>query len=153
MKHYIGIDPATKCGWAVMNEKGELIASGTWNLAPRRHESSAMRWVKFRKSFDELVQTYSPAAVAYEEVARHAGTNAAHVYGGLVAIMQAYMEEAKINFAGIPVGTVKKHATGKGNAKKEAMMAAFAEKFGRDAKDDNEADAAFIVDSYIEQFV
>ena len=40
----------------------------------------------------------------------------------------------------MPVGTIKKHATGRGNARKDAMLAA-ARARGHSPADDNEADA------------
>jgi Holliday junction resolvasome RuvABC endonuclease subunit len=40
----------------------------------------------------------------------------------------------------VPVGTIKKHATGKGNAPKQAMIDAGRAR-GFDPADDNEADA------------
>jgi len=44
----------------------------------------------------------------------------------------------------VPVGTIKRHATGKGNADKAAMMAA-ARARGFSPADDNEADAIAIL--------
>ena len=47
-------------------------------------------------------------------------------------------------YEGVPVGTIKRHATGKGNADKEAMIAA-ARARGFNPADDNEADAIAIL--------
>ncbi len=44
----------------------------------------------------------------------------------------------------MPVGTIKKHATGKGNAGKEDMIAS-AQARGHNPTDDNEADAIALV--------
>ena len=89
------------------------------------------------------------AAIHYEEVRPHAGTDAAHVYGGLLATLTAWAEQRAIPYQGAPVGTVKKHATGKGNAGKPAMIAA-ARARGFDPTDDNEADALAILHWAIE---
>lgn len=136
----LGIDPGTKCGWALLRD-GERVASGVWDLKSKRHEGGGMRFLRARTYMSEALQGVD--AVAYEEVARHAGTAAAHVYGGLVAVLQAECEQAGIPYRGIPVGTVKKRATGKGNAGKPAMVAAAVEQWGAVA-DDNEADALWI---------
>ena len=45
-----------------------------------------------------------------------------------------------VPYQGVPVGTIKRHATGKGNAPKVAMIAA-ARGRGYSPADDNEADA------------
>ena len=75
---------------------------------------------------------------------RHVGTDAAHVYGGLLATLTAWAETAGVAYQGVPVGTIKRHATGKGNANKDAMMAA-ARARGFSPADDNEADAIAIL--------
>ena len=49
----------------------------------------------------------------------------------------------------MPVGTIKKHATGKGNAGKDEMIIA-AKSRGHDPKDDNEADALALLHWAIE---
>lgn len=144
----IGIDPGTKCGWALMRDDGTLIASGVWDLSPRRHESGGWRYVKVRQNLHELVyhgcENHS-TRVHYEEVRRHAGTDAAHIYGGIVATIQAFCVEREIDYCGVPVGTVKKLATGKGNADKSAMLAAANARWpNMPTTDDNEADARFI---------
>jgi Holliday junction resolvasome RuvABC endonuclease subunit len=84
-------------------------------------------------------------AVYIEEVRRHAGTSAAHVYGGILATVQKRCEAQCIPYASIPVGTIKKAATGKGNANKTAMIAAAREKWSSvEIEDDNHADALWI---------
>ncbi len=80
----------------------------------------------------------------FEEVRRHVGTDAAHVYGGLLATLTSWAETAGVAYQGVPVGTIKRHATGKGNANKDAMMAA-ARARGFSPADDNEADAIAIL--------
>jgi Holliday junction resolvasome RuvABC endonuclease subunit len=73
-------------------------------------------------------------------VHRHLGVDAAHADGGLLAQLTAWCEHYAIPYQGVPVGTIKKHATGRGNANKAAMVAAMWAK-GYPVTDDNEADA------------
>ena len=84
------------------------------------------------------------AAIWFEEVRRHAGTDAAHVYGGLMATLTAWAEMRGVPYEGVPVGTIKRFATGKGNANKEAMIASVRAR-GFSPADDNEADAIAIL--------
>ena len=51
---------------------------------------------------------------------------------------------------GVPVGTIKKHATGKGNAGKEAMIEAM-QLLGHPVTDDNEADALALLHWALDQ--
>jgi Holliday junction resolvasome RuvABC endonuclease subunit len=61
--------------------------------------------------------------------------------------VSSWCEERKIPYEGIPVATIKKHATGKGNAKKDAMMEAARARWPSVAlEDDNHADALWIGD-------
>ena len=100
-----------------------------------------MRYLKFRAWLAEMLRNAGEIhAVYFEEVRRHAGTDAAHIYGGFLAILTAFCESHNIPYSGIPVGTIKKAATGKGNASKDDMIAA-ARREGHNPGDDNEADA------------
>jgi hypothetical protein len=60
--------------------------------------------------------------VFFEEVRRHMGVDAAHAYGGFMAHLTAWCEQQNIAYEGVPVGTIKRHATGKGNANKSMMI-------------------------------
>jgi Holliday junction resolvasome RuvABC endonuclease subunit len=83
--------------------------------------------------------------VVFEEVRRHAGVDAAHAYGGFMAHLTAWCEHHQIPYQGVPVGSIKKHATGKGNAGKAEMIAA-AKARGITPVDDNHADALALLD-------
>ena len=61
-----------------------------------------------------------------------------------MATLTAWAELRGVPYQGVPVGTIKIHATGKGNAPKEAMTAA-ARARGFHPADDNEADAIAIL--------
>ena len=115
---------APRPGWALRAPDG-LITSGTVSFRPSRYDGGGMRYLRFTNWLTELDQLSGPiAAIWYEEVRRHVGTDAAHVYGGLMATLTAWAELRGVPYQGVPVGTIKIHATGKGNAAKEAMIAA-----------------------------
>lgn len=63
--------------------------------------------------------------------------------------LTAWCEQHNIPYQGVPVGTIKKNATGKGNAGKQEMIAA-AIKRGHAPGDDNEADALALLHWAIE---
>ena len=100
-----------------------------------------MRYLRFKRWLSEIKATLGDVNVIYfEEGRRHSSTDAAHVYGGLMATLTSWCEMQNIAYSGIPVGTIKKHATGKGNAGKPEMLAAM-QALGHPVTDDNEADA------------
>lgn len=145
----LALDLGTKTGFAFFSPPHAVI-SGTWNLAPTRHESEGMRYVKFMRKLKEMHAAAAIDEVAYESVERHAGTVAAHVYGGLMAFVKAFCIENKIEYRGVSVGTIKKSFTGKGNADKTAMMAEAARR-GYTVGDSNEADALALLDYVLKE--
>ena len=113
----LALDLGTTTGWA-MNTGGRY-QWGSLDLKGGRYDGGGMRFVRFKNHLAEL--TKGVEMVVFEEVRRHLGTDAAHVYGGMLATLTAFCESRgePIPYQGVPVGTIKKHATGKGNAKKE----------------------------------
>lgn len=119
----LGIDPGTSCGWALWS--GGQYTSGVWNLKPSAKDRPGQRFRRLRERLI-LDPVNCVDAVFYEEVRRHKGTHAAHIYGGIVGCIQAWCEEFSphISYTPVPVGTIKKFATGNGRASKDEMLAA-----------------------------
>ena len=141
----LALDPATSCGFAVLS--GNEIISGTWDLSIRRDESAGMRLLRLKGKLNEI-QKASPLDLLVFEAARNAGPRmqgALVVQSELQGIIKAWGEEHEIPYRGYSPTAVKKHATGKGNANKQAMIDAAKKKFG-EIKDDNQADALWILD-------
>ncbi len=136
----LALDLGTTTGWALRSADG-LITSGALSLRPGRFDGGGMRYLRFANWLAEIDRLSGPmAAIYFEEVRRHAGTDAAHVYGGLMATLTAWAEQHGVPYQGVPVGTIKRHVTAKGNAGKEAVLAAVRAR-GFSPADDNEADA------------
>lgn len=135
----LALDLGSNTGWAL--DRNGVTHSGTVSFKAGRYEGGGMRFLRFQQWLDQMPK---PEVVYFEEVRRHIGTDAAHVYGGLLGVLTAWCEAQGVPYQGVPVATIKKHATGKGNAKKEAMIAAVVAK-GFAVTDDNEADALSIL--------
>lgn len=145
MQTLLALDLGTVTGWALLTEDGHIV-SGRESFKPQRFEGGGMRYLRFRRWLTDLKATQDGlGAVYFEEVRRHAGVDAAHAYGGFLATLTAWCEHHVIPYSGVPVGTIKKHGTGKGNADKAAMLAA-ARAMGHAPADDNEADALVLLD-------
>ncbi len=140
MTAILAIDLGTNLGWAMRLADGATISGGE-NFSPGRFQGGGMRFVRFRRWLDEIP---TPTAAYFEEVRRHTGTDAAHIYGGLLAHLTQWCESKGIPYQGVPVATIKKHATGKGSASKEAMIAA-AQALGFRPGSHDEADALAIL--------
>lgn len=140
----LALDLGTTTGWALRGHDG-LITSGTASFKPGRYDGGGMRYLRFTNWLTELERLSGPiAAIWFEEVRAHRGTDAAHVFGGLMASLTSWAELRGVPYEGVPVGTIKKHLTGHGNANKHAMIDA-ARKHGFSPTDDNEADAIAIL--------
>jgi crossover junction endodeoxyribonuclease RuvC len=144
----LAIDPGTRCGYALRWADGR-IDSGTWELAPRRDEGPGMRLVRLVAHLDKLLRLVAPDLVVVEEVRRHAGTQAAHVYGALVGRVQEECERRRLQYTSVPVADVKRAAVGRGVASKQQVIEAANAKWGLmlTARDENEADARFIAEA------
>jgi hypothetical protein len=136
----LALDLGQRTGWAVRSRAG-AIASGVQEFRPGRFEGGGMIWLRFRGWLQEVDQTSGGVGVVvFEEVRRHLGTTAAHAFGSYLAHLTAWAEANKIPHQGVPVGTIKRHITGKGNADKQAVIEAV-RRLGFSPADDNEADA------------
>lgn len=148
--NFLALDLGTTTGWAVgCSSSKQHCQSGTKNFKPTRYQSHGQRYVEFKKFLTKIHEKYNLSYCYYEEVRKHIGTDAAHIYGGYVATLQAWSIENNIEYAGTPVGTIKKHITGKGNAGKEEVISAVKQKLNIFPKDDNEADAIALCDYHL----
>ena len=144
------LDLGTTLGWALRGDTGRIF-SGTVSFKPRRFEGGGMRYLRFERWLSEILFPLDwMDAVYFEEVRRHLGVDAAHAYGGFLAHLTAWCEHCEIPYQGVPVGTIKQFATGKGNAPKEAMIKAM-QALGHAPTDDNEADALALLHWAINQ--
>jgi hypothetical protein len=140
----LALDLATATGWALRSADGQIL-SGTVSFKPSRYDGGGIRYLRFRAWLDSIAQEAAGIGVVhYEEIRRHLSTDAAHVHGGLLATLTAWCEQNAIPYQGVPVGTVKRFITGKGNADKQAVIAAVRGR-GFNPTDDNEADAIAIL--------
>ena len=143
----LALDPGTITGWAILLLTGAIL-SGTWDFRPRRGDGAGVRFLRLRAKLDEIHRLYALGHVVYELPAGHYKSGAADdVIKGLVAHIQSWCEAACVPYEGFAPSEVKKHATGKGNAPKDAVVAAARARWGNEAiRDSNEGDARWILD-------
>ena len=123
----------------------KVITSGAVSFKPKKYEGAGHRYLQFWEWLEK--NTHGVDYIYFEAVRRHAGTDAAHVYGGLMAFLESFCEEHNIPYAGVGVTEIKKHATGKGNASKDMIIEAMRAKGHTHLtlKDHDEADALAIM--------
>lgn len=142
----LALDLGSSTGWA-LKSPDMPICFGHQRFVPGRFEGGGMRFLKFKNWLTEM-KGPGLGAIYFEEVRRHLGVDAAHCYGGFLAVLTSWCEHHQIPYMGVPVGTIKRHATGKGNADKHAMLLAARAKHSR-VETDDEADAIALLDYVI----
>lgn len=76
---------------------------------------------------------------AFSRAAAHS-----HQLGELGGVVRLALHEAGVPFVAVVPSSLKKYATGKGNANKGEMLAAAIRRLGYEGADDNEADALWL---------
>lgn len=141
----LALDLATRSGWATNINR----TSGVQTFDVRRGESPGMRFLRCRGWLNEMRALLGNIDVIVYEQAHHRGGAATACCVGLVSTVQAVAAEHDIELMAVHTGELKRWATGKGNAGKPAMIEA-ARQRGWSPVDDNEADAALLLEYAIE---
>ncbi|WP_137390854.1 crossover junction endodeoxyribonuclease RuvC [Rhodoligotrophos defluvii] len=138
----LALDLGTLCGWALGVVEGgdRALSYGQWNLKDDRFSGGGMRFVRFRAYLDKMLEGCPIDRVYFEEVRRHRGVDAAHAYGGYLAVLTEWCESNAVPYDSVPVGTWKRWLTGKGNASKQDVIDIL-KIMGHDPKTEDEADA------------
>jgi len=137
----LALDLATHCGYAT--SWGE---SGVWDFSIKKDESKGMRLFKLR-SYLQCVQQAYPLQLLVFEAVRHARFSRSSI---ILAEMQGVIKEFAcyygIEYKGYSPTAIKKHATGRGNADKHAMIRAAKSFFRKGGISSDEADALWLLD-------
>jgi len=173
-KMAVGLDFGNQLGYAYCEYDPENLTEvtpccGIWNLSPGEWDTGATRMVRLR----QFLNIMQPDVIFYEDPrfnppAEMRGMPAAKIIGRAIAggrwliaihaTVVTWAEERGIPAHNFKTAAIKKHATGKGNANKQAMVDAANEKWGfeidLDAEKgaDNEVDAAFALDLGMEVY-
>jgi len=138
----LAIDTGTHCGWASC-VNGQ-VESGVQHFELGRGDSPGVRFMHFRSWLELMMLRISPELVIYERPLLFGGY-ATDLLVGFVTRIQEECARRGIEHQAVQVSTLKKAATGSGRAAKAAMIKAASEYFGREIKDDNEADALMLL--------
>ena len=141
----LGLDMAQKTGWSLWRD-GKYVASGVQDFTKRRGESNGILFLRFRKWLHDFMTEHGPFLALVYERAHMRGGPATEIGVGLQTHAQSTAEELGVLSVGVPTGTLKRFATGAGNAGKPEMIAAAAVITGGNPATltDDEADAVFV---------
>lgn len=168
----LALDLATKTGWALWD--GARMESGVQDFTKQRGESNGMLFLKFNRWLhcigcynQGLTSITANVDLVVFEQAHHRGGAATEIAVGLMTRVLEFCARYGIEHSSVHSMTLKKWATGKGNADKELMKVAAALRrhqiSGAPAMkaivqamaalmDDNEADAILLLGYAMEKF-
>ena len=151
----LALDLASKTGWAawdgadVADANGEraegsgLVASGVQSFPRSRGDSLGMFLLRFRGWIRRTVAEFRPDVIAHE--LSIVGPRANKLAIDMEALLRTECAAQGLENVGVPVGTLKKHATGNGRASKAEMVQAALDRWGVEIEDDNHADALCVL--------
>jgi Holliday junction resolvasome RuvABC endonuclease subunit len=135
----LALDMATTTGWAT-NYGG----SGTFKIGTQRGESPGVRYIRLQHKLEAICADHGkPDLVVYEQ-AHHRGGAATEYAVGCSTHVQSWCAIRGIEHTSVHSAHIKKFITGKGNAEKDAVIAAVRAR-GFSPMDDNHADAIAIM--------
>jgi Holliday junction resolvasome RuvABC endonuclease subunit len=140
----LALDLATSTGWA-LRERNGVVTSGVQRFELGRGESPGMRWLRFRRWVREVIVLgrLSPGGlIACERPLAGRRGFTAGIAIELRTILQEEAAAQQLEVTDVAPATLKKHATGRGNAKKPDMQAAAAKRWGTNAAGELQEDQA-----------
>ena len=146
----LALDVGSRTGWTA--RINGMIESGVETFSIERNESRGMRFLRFRSWLDGMITTVNPSLIVYERPHQRGGPPTEFLYGLTTRIDEACSVNG-IDYKAVHIGTLKKFATGKGNASKDEMMAVARQRMGREPIDDNESDSYLLLEYAIKNYV
>jgi crossover junction endodeoxyribonuclease RuvC len=133
---FVGIDPSTKTGLAIIDKNNEIInvqeVFSTSKEDPERFVDIASQIL------EELHPNDIIAIEGFSYGSKGKGVSTQY---GLGWIIRTFLYERGYDYIEIPPTSVKKFATGKGNVKKDAMVLPIYKHWGFEHSSDNVRDA------------
>lgn len=129
----VGIDPSLSAT-GVADDHGQL------HVLKQKPADGDQRLVNIREGVARF--TLHADLIVMEDLPRNA--MAAGVTGMVQGVIREYLQQHSIPYVTITPATLKKFASGKGNAQKPQMRAAWLSYSGDDVADDNKVDAAWL---------
>lgn len=142
----LSLDVASVTGWATSRTE-----YGTWNFKTRADESMGMKLIRFRSKLDEVKELMDFNLIVYERAAGRFKKAIIHE-AKLLGLLEEWCETHGIQYRAYSATEIKKYATDKGNAGKPLMIKAAQDKLGYTGKDDNEADALWMLELAKEEY-
>jgi crossover junction endodeoxyribonuclease RuvC len=136
MTRYVGLDPSTKTGLAIIDMDGNII--NVEEIKSKQKQDPA----RFVDIGNQIMEQLEPNDVVTIEGFSYGskGKGVSTQYG-LGWIIRLFLFEKGYKYIEVPPTSVKKFATGKGNTKKDEMVLPIYKRWGFEHNSDNVRDA------------
>ena len=154
MRQTLALDLGTTTGWALWKEG--TVTSGSWLLATPKElrqqrkrggeRRGDLRFHRLREHIAAAIAAHGIEQIIFEDVLFLSSQAQSQLWASLRAAVWCYSIQVSVDC--VHTGTLKKFATGNGNADKAAMVAALGAlpaPWNRPVGDHNEADALWIL--------
>ena len=138
----LALDCAICTGFATLIDGN--IRSGVLHTRERTNESAGMKYLRFDAWLAEI-HAIGHFDVIYYEKPHGLQGNAVESMNGFITGIHRFAAKSNVEYKAVSPSTIKKFATGKGNAGKPEVKAWFERTIGRAPVDDNEADATALL--------
>lgn len=137
--NFIGIDPSTKSGFVMLDERGEVVIDK--ELYGEGKEDPARMVTLVDKILDRLPSDRTKLVICIESPSNHStGCYVSQMFG-LAWLLRGELYRKGIKYVDVTPSQLKKFATGKGNAKKDAMVLPIHKTWNFENNSDNVRDA------------
>lgn len=134
----LAIDPGlVTLAWARSDGRFGALKPGA------RRDVDRLLWL--RDAVLHLVSAWSHTVVVLERPSFASRGNAVVSLGELHGVLKVALREAGVPVAVVAPGTLKRYASGRGNAPKELVLVEAVKRLGYDGSDHNVADALFLL--------
>lgn len=134
----------TKFGAVISDSPTNILWQG--KLVPPKGSLGPKRLCWARDRFSDLVHEYGVELFVPEQYAFASAQSRAHAIGEAGGVIKAEIYELGVDSWDVPIGTLKKYATGTGNASKDDMRERAFKDRGFYAQNEDVADAFWLQD-------
>lgn len=138
------IDQATLCGISYEKAGTNKAVVDLWDLNLKGKQSQGMKWILFESRLKKFLLENEILLVAYELPAGQHKNAIIHA-SKLICIIEKICCEIEIDYIEFSAKSIKKFATGNGNAGKPLMVEYAKKLWGYEGEDDNESDSLHIL--------
>lgn len=139
---YLGIDQSlSDTGLVVVDEAAQIVAQKALKTEPKNFKCDIERLIFIRDEIGHFEKSYQVDYACLEGFGYGARGNAIFQLAGLGYMIREYFWNQKITLEIVPPKTLKKWATGNGNAQKDLMLMNVYKRWGVEFQDHNICDA------------